>query len=466
VPQAIRSPRKKGGPDKLALLAPSELGWVLPSEDRPRGMQFSTLHVLAFVRAVLEGGAALRSAAVVLEIVVGVWQLPLECPHWTTGRLWLLRLGLYKLTRPKPRAGDWVWLVDHAVQIGVEKCLVILGIRLADLPPPGTCLRLADMEPIHVQVMPESNQHLVHLELQVAAEQTGLPVAILDDHGSDLHGGVKRFCQDHPETREIYDITHRGARLLKKRLESDEAWSGFGTQVGQAKCQTQQTELAFLVPPSQRSKARYMNVEPLVRWGRETLRIVESPTAEVLAHCTPPRLEEKFGWLREFREDLKRWSEWMAVVGAAEHWVRSQGLQSDSGDRLARHLTEVVQTPTGRELAEELVAFVREQSAGVRKGEWLPGTTEPLECALGKLKSLERGQAKHGFTHLLAALGALVSRTTAEVVHEAMELCPTKKVVRWCRDRLGKTLRSKRRAAYASVRPKTKSGTKLLPCQG
>ena len=60
--------------------------------------------------------------------------------------------------------------------------------------------------------------------------------------------------------------------MLKKRLEGDEAWSGFGTQVGQTKCQTQQTELAFLVPPSQRSKARYMNVEPLVRWGRETLR--------------------------------------------------------------------------------------------------------------------------------------------------------------------------------------------------
>ena len=73
MPRAIRSPRKKGGPDKLALLAPPELGWVLPSADRPRGMQFSTLHVLAFVRAVLEGGAALRSAAVVLEIVVGVW---------------------------------------------------------------------------------------------------------------------------------------------------------------------------------------------------------------------------------------------------------------------------------------------------------------------------------------------------------------------------------------------------------
>ena len=54
-------------------------------------------------------------------------------PSWWSGRLWLLRLGYYKLMRPQARAGDWVWIVDHTLQLGVEKCLVILGIRLGDL---------------------------------------------------------------------------------------------------------------------------------------------------------------------------------------------------------------------------------------------------------------------------------------------------------------------------------------------
>ena len=67
-----------------------------------------------------------------------------EIPHPTTGRTWILRLGLYKLQRPKVKSDDWVWLADHVVQIGTEKVLNIVGVRLSDLPPRGECLALKD----------------------------------------------------------------------------------------------------------------------------------------------------------------------------------------------------------------------------------------------------------------------------------------------------------------------------------
>jgi hypothetical protein len=33
----------------------------------------------------------------------------------------------YMLMKPKQQADDWVWIIDHTVQLEVEKCLVILG---------------------------------------------------------------------------------------------------------------------------------------------------------------------------------------------------------------------------------------------------------------------------------------------------------------------------------------------------
>ena len=48
--------------------------------------------------------------------------------------------GHHELTRAKPQAEDWVWMIDHTNQVGVENCLVILGIRRCDLPPPGQYL--------------------------------------------------------------------------------------------------------------------------------------------------------------------------------------------------------------------------------------------------------------------------------------------------------------------------------------
>jgi hypothetical protein len=69
------------------------------------------------------------------------------CPDRSTGRLWLLRIGLAALLRPKAIAADWVWMIDHSVQIGQCKCLVILGIRLSEFPK-GRPLCHQDMEPL------------------------------------------------------------------------------------------------------------------------------------------------------------------------------------------------------------------------------------------------------------------------------------------------------------------------------
>ena len=81
------------------------------------------------------------------------WGFDFPVPHFTTVRLWLLRLGYYKLHRPKEQASDWVWIIDHSNPIGQEKCFVILGVRLSQLPPPGPefPLRLSQMEPIELE---------------------------------------------------------------------------------------------------------------------------------------------------------------------------------------------------------------------------------------------------------------------------------------------------------------------------
>ena len=415
---------------------------------RPRGMQFDVREVLTFLTSVLKGGAALRSTSAVFGIFAEYWELATEAPHWTTGRMWLIRLGLFKLTRLKEKADDWIWFADHTVQIGIEKCLVVLGIRQCHLPPEGTCLALEHLEPLLIEPMPRSNSELVHQHLESLVEQTGIPRAILNDHGSDLHGGVQRFCERHPQTLEIYDVTHQAARLLKSQLESDEAWSQFCTHAGRTKFQTQQTELAFLVPPSQRSKARYMNLGPIVNWGQQTLKIVESPSEDVLKWCTHERLEEKFGWLREYREPLARWTEWLEIVTAAEQHVRRDGLTHKTAQRIRQSLTLLATRGSGVRLAGELIAFVNDQCQPLREDELLPGTTEPLECAFGKQKSIERSPTKTGFTSLLLTLGAVVGQTTATVVDRAMQACGIKHVKAWCNEHLGTTLQSKRQIAY------------------
>jgi hypothetical protein len=421
----------------------------------PRGQRYAVGTVLWFVSLVLTCGASSRCTAHVLGLLGEAADTDAITPHWATGRSWLLRIGLAALRRPKVIADDWVWMVDHSIQIGPCKCLVVLGIRLIEFPV-GRPLGHQDLEPIALVPMTSSTKQTVAACLEDAVARTGVPRAILNDHGADLHGGVAIFRAAHPQTSELYDITHKAACLLKARLEGDPRWTSYASQSGQTKFAIQQTELAGLVPPSQRSKARFMNVGGLVEWGRKTLALVEDPSRLEPLGITAERVRAKLGWLVEYREALDEWSAYQAVIDAALGFARCRGLYLGAGFDVAATLPRA--TGDAAKLREELIQFVRDESLKARVGERFPGTTEVLESCFGKLKALEDGQSKSGFTGLVLSLGAMVSNWTAETLGEALERCRVRDVTAWCRKMLGQSVQSQRKQAYSQLGSATKPG--------
>jgi hypothetical protein len=418
-----------------------------PEQSVPCGQQYAVMATLWFVSLVLDCGASLRCAAKVFELFGSTAGQDSTNPDRSTGRLWLLRIGLAALLRPKTIADDWAWLVDHSIQIGQCKCLVILGIRLRDLPE-GRPLGHQDMEPIALVPMMSSTKQTVAVCLENAVAQTGVPRAILDDHGADLHGGVEIFREAHPETSEFYDIKHKAACLLKARLERDTRWKAYASQLGQTKFAVQQTALACLTPPSQRSKARFMNLDVLVDWGIETLALVDDPSRLTKLGISAEQMKAKLGWLEEFRAALAEWSACIVVIDKTLDFVRCRGLTASAGRDLEAVLPAAI--GTAGELREQLLGFVVDESSKVRQGERLPGTTEVLESCFGKLKALEDGQSKSGFTGLVLSLGAMVSTWTAQSVGEALQRCRVRDVVDWCRKNLGPSVQSQRRQAYGT----------------
>jgi hypothetical protein len=418
----------------------------------PAGHQFCLVQVVLMLGWVLSG-ITLRGACSALAWMQEMnvdWGFEFPVPHFTTVRCWLLRLGHYNLHRPKEHGNDWIWIIDHSNQIGQEKCLLILGVRASQLPPPGEDfpLRLAQMEAIELEPVTVSDKQVVYRQLEANTAKTGVPRAIISDHGGDLAGGIKLFRKQHPETLDIYDITHKTACLLKAQLERDPQWNAFASLAGQTKCKIQQTEWAFLVPPSQRAKARSMNLGELIGWGIKTLAILESPGPNVLCHGTVERLEEKLGWLRQFREGLTRWSQMEQTIDVVVDFVRTQGLYRGAGKDLRKRLRELPHGQTAKQLGKDLARFVTAQARRLRRGERLPGSSEVLESCFGKFKTLERDQSKGGFTSLLLALAACVSERTQEAVHKALQSSKTADMIGWLKTKLGQTLGSKRRLAY------------------
>lgn len=441
----LRTKLKKKVADHPVLVDNPSFGEIPATHGYPCG-------VIALFLGLVRLGVSLRATSRVLEFIARSFDLPFSAPDWTRGRMWLLRFGLAQLNALKVRADDWVWLIDHSVQIGNQKILAILGIRLVDLPSPGQWLRSEDMVLIALIPMDTSTREDVAKRLDDAAARTSVPRAIVDDHGVDLNGGVRIFQQNHPNTVEIYDVKHKAACLLKSRLKKNPRWMAFGTRVGQARCAIQQTELGALTPPSSQLKARFMNLADQLNWADKILALLDGLPRSALSWMTPQRLEEKLGWVREFRDDLSEWRQWQAIMDMTVNFVGSEGLHGKTALTLSRKLRPLLRTAEGRRLAVELVKFVRGEASKAKPGERLPGSTEVLESCFGKFKTLEKDQSKGGFTSLLLGFGALFAEATNEGVLGAMQAASTRQIKDWCAEQIGQTLFSRRKEAFDMAR--------------
>lgn len=431
----------------------------------PAHHTYSVGHVTLFVNLVLRGVISLRATERVFEIFVSALSLSLACPSWTAGRLWLLRLGYYKLSRPKEQAEDWVWIVDHSVQVGEEKVLVILGLRLSALPYPARSLGHEDVEPIALYPVKKSNGSVVYQQLVETVEITDLPRAIVGDKGADLYAGIRQFCQEHPETDYIYDIKHKTAAVLRQELADDPKWLEFCRLAAQSKNQVQQTALAGLAAPQQKSKARYMNVDSLMDWGEQLLGFMVRERGAGHLQFDPVQVENKLSWVTDFGTNLTEWGQLLVDITITENLVREEGLYHGLSHKLSQQLPALeIKTERTQRVRQRLLDFVTTQEAKAQPNERLVGSSEVLESVFGKFKQVEQEQAKSGFTGLLLSIPAMVSSTTTEVVQKALETVPTKTVLTWCQEKLGKSVQAQRREAFATGRkPEQKRDQSTVP---
>lgn len=432
----------------LSPALPASMGLTLRVPRQHYGLGY----ILLFLVLVL-AATSLRGTARVMRILQTFWLGDaISVPSRSAGRMWLLRVGYFKLTRPKVQASDWVWIIDHTVQIGATKCLLILGVRLSDLPPTGNSLCHADVEPLALFPVTHSNGTIVAEQLEATVKITGVPREIISDHGSDVQCGVETFSQAHTtETCIVYDIKHKTAAVLKHELAADTVWLAFMQQVTSTRSRLQQTALAPLMPPSLRTQARYMNIESLVTWGCDTLRYVEQSPETRRPSFEAVAVAEKLDWLREFREPLAEWGRLLEVLMTTERVVRETGLTAELPRALETQLPPPAESNRVTRVRTELLTFVTQESAQARPQERLLGSSEIVESVFGKLKYLERTQAKSGFTGLVLSVCAMVSATTAEVVHQALKTITAKQVLEWCTKNLGVSVQAQRRAVFAQI---------------
>jgi hypothetical protein len=234
------------------------------------------------VQQVIYAGLSLRGCERNFKLLTQFFCLPTPC--FSSIRQWLLRIGLYILQTGHEFRSDWIMIIDITIELGTAKCLVILGIPQAQLPSAmagrdklenidnnSFVLQHHRVKILRIEVLTTVTGEVLNDKLESLSKKVGIPRQIIADHGSDVKKGIQLFQQKHKDTIYTHDITHQMALFLKHHLKDHEPYLSFANKCSTTAKELQQTALHFLKPPTQRTKARWLNVAAPVDWAQRLL---------------------------------------------------------------------------------------------------------------------------------------------------------------------------------------------------
>jgi hypothetical protein len=380
-----------------------------------------------------------------------------EVPSFDTIRTWSCRAGVAQLQSVRRDGEQWIWMADHSNQIGQEKLLQIIGIRIKDLPPIGETLPREKMVVLATVPGTRWTRDDVRREYQKLAERIGPPAYLLTDGAVELIESADALQIEGKTPIVLRDMKHFAANVFEQLIGKDERFKEFLSHLGRTRSAIQQTQLSCFTPPPQKPKSRFMNLGPTLRWGEMVSHHLGDCHSRSRKDITAGRMNEKLGWLRDFRDDLSAWSRCQQVLQTSLRFINRHGLYEGAAAKLKKDLDELQTThppdcEVSKTMASRLFAFVEDSENLLPEGDraWL--STENLESLFGHYKQLEGQHSKGGFTSLVAALPMLLTHWTPEKVRSSLTAVTLKQMRQWTQDNLGHTLNSKRTTAYQEAR--------------
>lgn len=361
--------------------------------------------------------------------------IELSSPSFSTTMLWIKKIGYTQLQSIKQKADDWIIIVDESIGIGQEKVLVVLGIRRSqvDFTRP---LLLQDMEPITVKSKERWTGQDIANELKIVKEKLGTIIYAVTDGGISLKYGLKDV-----DIKQVYDITHAIAIFLQRLYEKDENFKDYAHKAGQMRFKLCCSRHAHLIPPNQRSKSRFLNIDTISKWGMKVLHALQNNEIS-------PEDRAELEWVKEKESFIIEMDLIMSTVQEISIILKNKGLSKQTKSRCSSLLRNCKKGKL-KIFKEYMINYLSEYTKQIsHRKEILLCCSDIIESTFGRYKNELSKNPMSGITDLVLIIPALTSSLSGEVVRAAIDNCKVKDIEVWKKNNLCNSLLAKRTMVY------------------
>lgn len=337
---------------------------------RPTGYHYSLDTIRLSVWLYVLGGCSYRKVVAVLLYLQTEWGIALEVPAKSSVVGWVEKLGCYRYEHPpRPTAQPYALLVDECMIIGGQRLVVILGLpaHKADTQP----TRFEQVWLLRLAVRASWTAQAIQTELEAVIQTMGRrPAYVVSDGAATLKKGIA----DAGLVR-VGDVSHELALLLEHSYKSQPMFMGWQHELAQSKFKYIMTDSSYLLPPKQRSVARFMNLWASIEWSERMLRVLPGLSQEEQA---------RFGWLRAYGALIGELGVSFGLTRCVRVHLQRHGISAVS---VAHCRQLVAQSGCVESVKERLESYLEQQLAKVGVGACWHGCTSVLESLFGHYKS-------------------------------------------------------------------------------
>ncbi|BCG65785.1 MAG: hypothetical protein methR_P3641 [Methyloprofundus sp.] len=368
-------------------------------------------------------------------------------PHFTSVINWSLRLGLGCLTQVQAITKPWVAIIDHSIDIGTKKALVVLRVEVDTLSKRGAAVRLEDCECIGLTISEKVTGDTLYLEFEEIFNRAGKPLAIIKDRDATLNKGVRLWSnQQEVPVPTIDDIGHTIATALKAQFEKLDIYKRFTALISHgAKCM-RQTELAFLMPPKLRSKGRFQSIGKLGEWAEKMLHVfaVEGQAEE---GSQLAKLRKAFPHFSQSKDFIMRFASTTKIISQVMEILKNNGLDKTTYKRcfeLSRKL------PRNSKVKKCLQTWLKNHFALQKKLTPHPllVSSDIIESLFGNFKHIIERSPQADMNRTVLLIPALCGKLTGSAVTQALRQTSQADIKAWEKKHISYTVRKKRHAFF------------------
>lgn len=255
-----------------------------------------------------------------------------DIPSKSTIENWVQKSGLsiYEESGKHIKDGDYCLIIDESMIIGSEKLLLAL---MAPCQSSGRPLEFKDIEVADIFVSKSIFKADVKEQIERVTQKKGRPpLYVVSDNALAMGSGVSSADCTH-----MCDIAHSFGLLMAKIYEKDKTFIAYNKSMSQVVMQDNMKATAYLLPPKQRTIARFLNLSLWVEWSKKMTRVYGNLTKTE---------QERFSFVMENDSFIDEISRSNSVIDSILKDVLKRGMSLSSYEKSLELVRQELNTGT------------------------------------------------------------------------------------------------------------------------